>query len=235
MLSVKNLNAGYRELHVLFDVNFDAQDQNITTIVGPNGSGKSTLLKAIFGIVTIISGEIRFNSKDITKVSPHKKARMGMAYLPQVENIFTNLTVEENLKIAGYSLDESSYLEGFKLALDIFPELRDLIQRRAGTLSGGERQFLAISTALVKKAELIILDEPTAQLSPKLAETMFGRIISLKKDLGLSVILVEQDIRNALKISDNAYVLASGKITYAGKAKELLVREDFERLCVGVC
>lgn len=166
---------------------------------------------------------------------PYKKTRIGMMYLPQVENIFTNLRVEENLMIGSYTLDESSYLKGFRLALEMFPELKKLTQRRVCTLSGGERQFLAISTALVRKVGLIMLDGPTAQLSPKIAKVMFDRIISLKNDLGLSVILVEEDIRNALKISDDAYVLASGRVTYSGEAQELLVCEDFERLCIDVC
>ncbi len=235
MLNVESLNAGYRELHVLFDVDFKAVDREITAIVGPNGSGKSTLLKAIFGIATILSGKIFLDENDITEISAHKKARMGMAYLPQLENIFTNLTVEENLKIAGYTLNESSYREGLKLAFEVFPELKEFKKRCAGTLSGGERQFLAISTALVRKTRLIMLDEPTAQLSPKLAEAMFHRIVSLKEELGLSIILVEQDIKNALKISDSAYVLASGRVTFHGKAHELLKRDDFERLCIGVC
>ncbi len=234
MLHVKNLNAGYEELHVLFDVEFKASDRKITTVVGPNGSGKSTLLKAIFGNATIHSGEVLLNGKDITKVPPHKKARMGMAYLPQVENIFTNLSVEENLKIAGYALNESSYLDGLDLALGVFPELKNFMKRKAGTLSGGERQFLAISTALIRKTGLLLLDEPTAQLSPKLTEEMFDRIVSLRDDLGLSLVLVEQDIRRALKVGDNAYVLISGKVAFQGGAQELLEHEGFEKLCMGV-
>jgi len=235
VLRVKRLNAGYGELHILFDVEFEAPDREITTVVGPNGSGKSTLLKAVFGNATIHSGEVLLDGRNITRVPPHKKARMGMVYLPQVENIFTNLSVEENLKIAGYALDESSYLSGLDLALGVFPELKNLMKRRAGTLSGGERQFLALSTALVRKTGLLMLDEPTAQLSPKLTEVMFDRIVSLRDDLGLSLILVEQDIRRALKVGDGAYVLVSGRVAFHGSAQELLDHEAFERLCMGVC
>ncbi|HID17386.1 TPA: ABC transporter ATP-binding protein, partial [Candidatus Bathyarchaeota archaeon] len=175
MLRVEDLNAGYGSLHVLFDVDIEVPQKKITVLVGPNGSGKSTLLRAVFGLATVYSGRILLDGRDVTRIPAHKKARMGMAYLPQVENIFTNLTVEENLKIAGYALNEDSYLDGLELALGAFPELKAFMKRKAGTLSGGERQFLAIATALIRKAELLMLDEPTAQLSPKLAEAMFER------------------------------------------------------------
>lgn len=235
MLHVVKLNAGYGELHVLFDVEVESSDRKITTLVGANGSGKSTLLKAVFGLATIYSGKILLDDRDLTRIPPHQKARMKMAYLPQVENIFTNLTVQENLKIAGYALDEASYSDGLELALETFPELKALIGRRARTLSGGERQFLAVSTALVRKAKLLMLDEPTAQLSPKLADTMFDRIVSLRDHLGLGIILVEQDVRKALGIGDNAYALVNGGVAFHGKAQELIEHENFERFCMGVC
>ena len=234
MLRVEDLNAGYGELHVIFDIDLEAPEREITVLVGPNGSGKSTLLKAIFGLATVYSGKVLFKDREITKVPPHEKAKNGIAYLPQVENIFTNLTVEENLKIAGYVLDDTSYREGLELALNAFPELERFMHRKAGTLSGGERQFLAIATALIRKAELIMLDEPTAQLSPKLAEAMFKRITHLRDSLGITVILVEQDIRRALSIGDRAYLLVSGRLAFRGEAKELLEHEDFEKLCMGI-
>jgi branched-chain amino acid transport system ATP-binding protein len=235
VLHVVKLNAGYGELHVLFDVEVEASDRKITTLVGANGSGKSTLLKAVFGLATVYSGKIMLDDQDLIRIPPHQKARMKMAYLPQVENIFTNLTVQENLKIAGYALNEASYIDGLELALETFPEMKTLIGRRARTLSGGERQFLAISTALVRKAKLLMLDEPTAQLSPKLADTMFDRIVSLRDHLGLGIILVEQDVRKALGIGDNAYALVNGSVAFHGKAQELIEHENFERLCMGVC
>jgi branched-chain amino acid transport system ATP-binding protein len=234
-LKVIQLNAGYGELHVLFDIDFIAHDKKITTIVGPNGSGKSTLLKAAFSLATIHSGTILLDTRDITDIPTHLKARMGMAYLPQVENIFADLTVDENLKIAGYALDEASYLEGRELALTAFPELTSFLTRRAKTLSGGERQFLAIATSLVRKSNFLMLDEPTAQLSPKLTEAMFERIKTLRDDLGLTIILVEQDVRRALAIGNEAYVLVSGKVAYQGKAEGLIKSENFEKLCMGIC
>jgi branched-chain amino acid transport system ATP-binding protein len=235
VLHVVDLNAGYGKLAVLFGVNVDVPDRQITVLIGPNGSGKSTLLKAIFGLATINSGRILLDDQDITHVSPHQKARTGMAYLPQVENVFANLTVEENLKIAGYALDRTAYQDGLELALSAFPELKALMSRRTGTLSGGERQYLAIATALVRKARFLLLDEPTAQLAPKLAEAMFERITSLKENLRLTLVLVEQDVRRALAVGDSAYALVSGKVAFQGKARELLEHEEFEKLCMGIC
>ncbi len=235
MLHVNDLSAGYGELVILFGVDMEVPDKEITTLVGPNGSGKSTLLKAVFGLATIHSGKILCNGQDISGIPPHKKARMGMAYLPQVENIFTNLTVEENLRIAGYALDQATYFDGLDIAIHAFPELKAMMKRRAGTLSGGERQFLAIATALIRKSNLLLLDEPTAQLSPKLTEAMFERISLLRDDLGLTLILVEQDVRRALGIGDNAYALVSGRVAFQGKALELLKHKRFEKICMGVC
>lgn len=235
MLRVEELNAGYKELHVLFDIQANVPDKEVTLFVGPNGSGKSTLLKAVFGLATIHSGKVFLNGWDVTYLPPYKKARIGVAYLPQVENIFVNLTVEENLKMAGYILDESLYLDNLELALNVFPELKQLMKRKAGTLSGGERQFLAIATALIRKANLLMLDEPTAQLSPKLAEATFNKIAYLRDELNLTIALVEQDIRKALEISDNAYVLISGRLAFQGKSNELKEHKDFKKLCMGIC
>jgi branched-chain amino acid transport system ATP-binding protein len=234
MLKVEGLNAGYKELHILFDVNAEMPKSRITTIVGPNGSGKSTLLKAIFGLATIYSGKVKLNGKDITDVPPHEKAKLGLAYLPQIENVFVNLTVMENLKIAGYILEKSELKERIDVALEIFPELKYYTNRKAGTLSGGERQFLAIAMALVKNANVIMLDEPTAQLSPKLAEVVFQKIIELRDRLGLTIVLVEQNAKRALEISDKAYMLISGKVVFEGDARDLLEHEKFERYCMGL-
>lgn len=233
-LRVENLNAGYGDLQVLFNVNLEAPDREITVLIGPNGSGKSTLLKAVFSLATIHMGRVTVDGQDVTHIPAHRKAKMGMAYLPQVENVFTNLTVEENLRIAGYTLDEDQYREGLKLAYEAFPELKAFKRRRAGTLSGGERQFLAIATALVRKAKLLLLDEPTAQLAPKLAEAMFHRITMLRDSYELTILLVEQDVRRALKIGDGAYALSGGEVIFQGGAKELLKHEKFERICMGL-
>ncbi len=234
MLKAENLSAGYKELHILFDVNVRVRKGRITTIAGPNGSGKSTFLKSLFGLTTIYSGRVVYKDRDITPIPPHDRTKMGIAYLPQVENVFTNLTVEENLKIAGYTLDNGEYEDRKELALSMFPELERRLRQKAGTLSGGERQFLAIATALIRKAELLMLDEPTAMLSPKFAASIFQKIQELKDELGLTILLVEQNVKKALEISDDAYMLASGRVVFEGKAEELLEHEKFGEFCIGV-
>ncbi len=234
MLRVEKLNAGYRELHILFDINASIEKKEITTVVGPNGSGKSTFLKAIFGLATIHSGKIYLNGSEITRVPPHEKTKLGIAYLPQTDNVFANLTVEENLKIAAYTLSREEVKDRIDIALDAFPELEKFMKRKAGTLSGGERQFLAIATALVRKAFVLMLDEPTAQLSPKFAETIFERILDLRDRYNLTILLVEQNVQRALEISDNAYLLVSGRVAFEGKAKDLLEHENFEKMVIGI-
>jgi branched-chain amino acid transport system ATP-binding protein len=234
VIHTEKLSAGYKEVHVLFDIDAEIKKGGITTIVGPNGSGKSTLLKSIFGLTTVYSGKVFYKDEDITKVPPHDRTKKGIAYLPQVDNVFTNLTVEENLKIAGYTLNGDEYTERREIALNAFPELKDFLNRKAGTLSGGERQFLAIATALVRRAEVLMLDEPTAQLSPKFAEIIFNKILELRDDFKLTIALVEQNVKRALEISENAYLLVSGRVVFDGKAQELLEHEKFERLCMGI-
>ncbi|MBC7114628.1 MAG: ABC transporter ATP-binding protein [Archaeoglobi archaeon] len=235
MLKVENLNSGYKDFHILFDVSAKIRERSITTVLGPNGSGKSTFLKSIFGLARIFSGRIFLNGDEITGVPPHEKTRIGIAYLPQTDNIFSNLTVEENLKIAGYSLgDESEFRDRFELAMNVFPQLKGFMRRRAGTLSGGERQILAMAMALIRKARILMLDEPTAQLSPKFAEMIFKKIIELRDEHNLTVLLVEQNARRALEISERAYVLVSGRVAFEGSAEELLQHDKFEKLCVGI-
>jgi branched-chain amino acid transport system ATP-binding protein len=234
VLRVKELCAGYGELRILFDIDARVEKGKITTLAGPNGSGKSTFLKSVFGLTTIHSGRVFYNDSDITYTPPHERTRMGIAYLPQVDKVFTNLTVEENLRMAGYTLADDEYGERRDLALEIFPELGGRLRQRAGTLSGGERQFLGIATALIRKADLLMLDEPSAMLSPKFAGVIFGKILELKERFGLTILLVEQNVKRALEISDNAYMLMSGKIVFEGTAKELLEHEKFEKFCIGI-
>lgn len=234
IIKVSNLNAGYGKLQILFDVNAKVEENKITTVVGPNGSGKSTFLKTLFGLTTIYSGEINFKGNDITYIPPYKKARMRIAYLPQTNNVFVNLTVEENLKIAGYILDKEKLKERINLALEVFPELNNILKRKAGTLSGGQRQFLAMAMALVRDAEVLMLDEPTAQLSPKLAEVIFSKIVELRDDYGLTILLVEQNAKRALEISDFGYMFVSGRVAFEGTAEELLNHEKFKEYSLGI-
>ena len=223
MLQIKGLNAGYKELHILFDVNATI-DRGITAFLGPNGSGKSTLLKSIFGLTTIYSGKITYNGKDITSIPPHKKTRMGISYLPQVNNVFPNLSVRENLIIAGYTLEKRELKERIDAVLTIFPELERLMNRKAGVLSGGERQFLAIASSLIRNADVLMLDEPTAHLSAEVSSQVFSKIADLRDKLNLKIAIVEQNIHGVLEISDRANFMVGGRIVFSGKPQELLER-----------
>lgn len=234
MLRVESLSAGYKELHILYNINAIVEKGKITTVAGPNGSGKSTFLKSVFGLANIHSGKVLYKNKDITTTPPHKKTKMGIAYVPQVNNVFTNLTVEENLKIAGYTIEKGEYRERLDLAMDVFPEIKKKFKQNGSTLSGGERQYLAIASALIKKAELLMLDEPTAMLSPKLAGETFKKIQELNEAFGLTVLIVEQNVKKSLEISDNAYMLMNGRIVFEGESKELLSHERFEKFCIGI-
>ena len=234
MLEVRNLNAGYGKLQILFDISLSVQTNKITTIVGPNGSGKSTFLKVLFGLADIYSGTIIYDSKDITNVPPHEKVNLKIAFLPQTDNVFMNLTVEENLMIAGYTLSSQDLRNQYQVVFSIFPELKSIMKRKAMTLSGGQRQFLAMGMALVRKARFLMLDEPTAQLSPKLAEVIFEKIIDLRDQLKCTILLVEQNAKRALEISDNAFMFVSGSVSFQGTAYELLHHKKFEQYFLGI-
>ncbi len=234
MLKVSQLNAGYGKLHILYDIDFEAPRREITIVVGPNGSGKSTLLKALFGLATIYSGKIELENRDITRLPPHKRARLGLAYVPQTDNVFTTLTVEENLRMAGYLLEPHELKERIDLVLDIFPTLKEYLKKRAGALSGGERQMIAIAMCLIRDAKMLLLDEPTAQLAPKIATYILNKIVELRDRLGITIVLVEQNAKKALEIGDKAYLLVSGRVAFRGRAQELLEHRELGKLYLGL-
>lgn len=234
MIETKELNSGYGKIHVLYDVNFVAKPREITVIVGPNGSGKSTLLKTIMGLTTIYSGEVKFGDMDVTTMPPHERAKIGIAYLPQLESVFTNLTVKENLVMAGYMIDKDDFKDRVEMVLNIYPILKGFMERKAKTLSGGERQMLAMAMALLRKPKVMMFDEPTAHLAPKIAFEVLSKIIELRDTLGLTIVVVEQSARKALEIGDRAYLLVSGRTLFEGDAKELLAHPELGKLYLGI-
>jgi len=234
MIEVRGLNAGYQRLQVLFDVSASFEKEKINVVVGPNGSGKSTLLKSIFGLTTIYSGSIIFNGKELVGKTPHEVARIGIAYLPQTENIFENLTVEENLRMAGYILKEDEIEERVEEALEFFPAIRRYWKRRAKLLSGGERQMVAMAMALLRRPKVMLFDEPTGGLAPKIANEVLSKIIELRDSLKITIVLVEQNAKRALEIGDKAYLLVSGKLIFEGECGELLHHPQFSTLYLGV-
>lgn len=234
MLEVRNLYSGYGKLQVLFNVSLEAENKQVTVVVGPNGAGKTTLLNSITGIATVYRGEILFENKPITKLPQHNIARLGIAYVPQIGNIFANLTVEENLRIAGYLLPENEIKDRFEEIYSMFPVLSNFRHRKAGTLSGGERRMLAIGMALMRKPKILLLDEITTDLAPIYVKKVLDKVLELRDSLGLPVILVEQYAVRALQIADKAYLLVSGSVRYEGNPQELLKHPEFSKLYLGV-
>ncbi len=234
MLEIQDINAGYGRLHVLFDINAKMKDKDITVIVGPNGSGKSTLLKTVMGITQVYSGKILFNGRNILGLPPHVVTRLGVAYLPQVDNVFADLKVNENLLMAGYSLGKNEAKERVKEVLGEFPVLNEYMSRKAGTLSGGERQMLAMAMATMRKPKIMLFDEPTGSLAPKMALEVIDRIVKLRDDYGVTLVLAEQNARRALEYGDEAILLVSGRVTYEGNSQELLKHPELGQVYLGI-
>ncbi len=234
IIETKGLNAGYGPIHVLYDLDFEAPDEAVTVIVGPNGVGKTTLLKAIMGLVTIYSGKIYYQGKDITKMPPHERTRIGIGYMPQVGNIFSRLTVWENLKMAAYTVrDQSKIEEKMEMIFTLFPKLKGFLHRKAGTLSGGERQMLAESMVLIRDPKVMLVDEPTAGLMPKLVTEVMKKFKEMAELTGLPVVLVEQRARRALQVGDYAYMMRHGRFIFRGTAKELLNHPHLTEMYLG--
>jgi branched-chain amino acid transport system ATP-binding protein len=220
-ISTVNLSSGYGKLRVLFDINISIPQNSVTAIVGPNGAGKTTLLNSIYGLADVFEGRILFDGVDITRFKPYKRARLGIAYVPQMFNIFSELTVYENLVIAGYLLDKKELKERIDIILDLFPKLGEFLHRKAGTLSGGERRMLTIAMGLMKNPRILLLDEITTDLAPIIVKKVLNTVIDIKDKLKVTVVLVEQYVRRALEISDKVYLLVSGRIRFEGNPKDL--------------
>ena len=234
MLKAQDIFAGYGKLQVLNGVTVHAKPREVTVIVGPNGSGKSTLLKTIAGLATLYQGRIEVDGQEITGWASHKIARSGIAYLPQTDNVFTNLTVTENLRLGGYTVDDKLYRARLGRVFQVFPQLSAYANTKALNLSGGERQMLAMALALIREPGVMMFDEPTANLAPRIATQVLDLISSLAKEIGLTILLAEQNAKRALEIGDAAYLLVSGNNAFEGTARELLEHKELGRLYLGV-
>jgi len=234
ILRTEKIDAGYGKLQILFDVSVNFEENGITAIVGPNGSGKSTLLKTIMGFTKIYKGRVYFENRDITGKPPHAVTKMGISYLPQVGNVFTTLTVYENLRLAGYTLDESELNDRMEQVLTFFPVLKDYMEKKVGRLSGGERQMVAMGMALIRNPKVMLFDEPSANLAPILAKKVVGEVKRLRDELGITIVIVEQIVKLALEIAEEAYLLVSGTVRYSGDANELLNHPDFGKMYLGI-
>jgi branched-chain amino acid transport system ATP-binding protein len=229
LLEVEGLDAGYGDLRILTDVDMFVDDGEYVTIVGPNGAGKSTLMKSVFGLTAHMGGTVTFAGEDITGLAPEQIIHKGIGYVPQNENTFTALSVQENLEMGAYILDEVP-TEALEAVFDRFPILRERKEQKAGTMSGGQQQMLAMGRALMLDPDLLLLDEPSAGLAPDLVADMFDRIDAINDD-GTAVLMVEQNAKEALRRCDRGYVLANGKNRYVDDGDALLsdpqVRQDF--------
>ncbi|MDA4123563.1 MAG: ABC transporter ATP-binding protein [Thaumarchaeota archaeon] len=234
MLKVEELYAGYGKLQILNGVRLQAVQGKITVIVGPNGSGKSTLLKSITGIASVFQGSIELDGVALTGKSPTEIARSGLAYLPQTDNVFTNLTVRENLRLAGYTVREDDYPQRLTSALELFPQLSRYLGTRSSNLSGGERQMVAMAMAMMRRPTVVMFDEPTANLAPKIATQVLDTISSITKNMNLTTVLVEQNAKRALEMGDDAFLLVSGKNVFSGTCRELLEHQEFGRMYLGL-
>jgi len=222
LLRCKDIFASYGKKEVLKDAYLTIEKGSIVSLIGPNGSGKSTFLKVISGFLKIKKGNIIFDGKDITNLSAHRRVSLGIGYLFQDGSVFENLTVKENLKLS---------CEKFDLAFELFPELERYTDARAGLLSGGLKQMLSISLVLLKEPELLLLDEPSAGLSPALVEKLLQKINEVNKNFGKTILLVEQNITQALKISNYVYLMSSGKIIKeSNEPLAFLEAEKFEKI-----
>ena len=219
-LDVVNITAGYvPDLPILRDVSMRAEPGSVTVIIGPNGAGKSTLIKAIAGIVPVSAGQVRLAGRDITHIRPDQMAAHSIAYVPQTDNIFRSLSVRQNLDLA-LRREDGKAARLAKLLVQ-FPALADRLEDRADALSGGQRQFLAVAMALATSPELLLLDEPSAGLSPKAAQEVLGLARGLT-ETGVTIVMVEQNVNQALSMADHCYILAEGRNQLDGKADELL-------------
>ena len=230
-LSAENMLGGYGETTILNDCSISVKKGEIAVIVGPNGAGKSTAMKAIFGMLDLRAGNIIFDGKDISDLKPQERVKSGMGFVPQTLNVFTSMTVMENLEIGGFTNQENlskNISEVFKL----FPVLEEKQKQLVGELSGGQRQQVAVGRALMTNPKLLMLDEPTAGVSPLVVKELFEKIISIART-GIAILMVEQNARQALEIADNGFVLVQGENKYTDKGSKLLSNKEVRKAFLG--
>ena len=223
----KNMVGGYGGADILNGCSIKVNRGEIAVIVGPNGAGKSTAMKAILGLLKLKEGKIELNGQDITKISPQERVKYGMAFVPQTNNVFNSMTVRENLEM-GAHLREDNILNTLNQVFELFPVLKDKEKQLAGELSGGQRQQVAVGRAMMTNPDFLLLDEPTAGVSPIVMNELFERILEIK-NTGVSILIVEQNARQALSIADQGFVLVNGTNKISGTGSELLSNENVRR------
>ena len=230
-LSAENMLGGYGETTILNDCSISVKKGEIAVIVGPNGAGKSTAMKAIFGMLDLRAGNIIFDGKDISDLKPQERVRSGMGFVPQTHNVFTSMTVIENLEIGGFT-NQENLSKNIREVFKLFPVLEEKQKQLVGELSGGQRQQVAVGRALMTNPKLLMLDEPTAGVSPLVVKELFEKIISIART-GIAILMVEQNARQALEIADNGFVLVQGENKYTDKGSKLLSNKEVRKAFLG--
>ena len=233
MLEVNSLFTGYGRSEILHGVSIYLESEEIITIIGPNGAGKSTLIKAVMGYLSIFKGDIYWKKENVTGLKPHEKVKRGFAYVPQLDNVFPSLSVRENLQMGGFLQTKETIREGIENAFELFPFLAERLNQKAGTLSGGQRQMLAMARSLMTKPELLMLDEPSAGLSPKISEEVFATISSIHEKTGSTIVIIEQDAYQSLSISNRGYVLVMGQNEFEDRADRILSNQKIREAYLG--
>lgn len=225
LLTIQHLRAGYGKLIVLNDLSLKVEEGQFLGILGPNGSGKSTLIKSIFGLTDIVSGSIQFRALELTKIPTENIHRYGLAYVPQRQNVFTSMTIRDNLLLALRKQAGHEVKQRLQETFQIFPILKERQQQGAGSLSGGERQMLAIALAWLAKPEVMLLDEPSAGLAPRFVTEIF-KLLRRLCETGITLVVVEQNARSLLRFCDYAYILREGELAFEGTSSDILADEE---------
>ena len=231
LLSGENITCGYGSVDIVSNCNIGVKKGEISSIVGPNGAGKSTAMKALFGLLPLKNGRVLLDGEDITNLKPQQRVLKGMGFVPQTNNIFPSLTVQENLEMGAF-VDQSSLKEMLEYVLELFPALIDKKHQEAGELSGGQRQQVAVGRALMTKPKVLMLDEPSAGVSPIIMDGLFNKVLQIAKE-GTAVLMVEQNAKQALKISNLGFVLNQGKNLFTDNGNSLLKNKQVRQAFLG--
>lgn len=233
MLRIENVNVSYGSIHALHDISLTVNDGEVVSLIGANGAGKTTTLHTITGLKGATDGVIEYDGKDLRRMDPSHIIRIGMAHVPEGRHVFTQMSVQENLEMGSYIMNDKSQIKkNMDMVYEYFPRLLERKKQLAGTLSGGEQQMLAIGRALMSNPRIVLMDEPSMGLSPLLVKEIFHIIKTLHQN-GITVLLVEQNAKMALAVSDRAYVLETGRISMSGKASELLANDNIKKAYLG--